>query len=389
MNYDVLACFVIFQAVFFFLDIYVYTKTNRDIARKGEYTFFGALIAIHMAYLIFNSIWTMQEYEVIHLNNMGMKLLVMGSLCAVTGCAFMFFLFTTEKIQFPLTAKPYAKLICPIPAILSIVLIVLSPVTGWIYSLSEKNLLIHGPLYVVMLLSTSLYLIAVVLIAGYHMFTAKTASRRHSSRALFFSVMMIIIFVILDDLLYKASILPVAIFAVILVIFINMQESNINSDALTGMNNRRKAMDFLTDRLVNVSEEHPLFLYIGDLNSFKSINDIYGHAEGDAALIICSNVLKQAISRYDGFAARYGGDEFLLSWEPDRKASKEEADPEQLIKQIKEALAEQARELKKPYALSMCMGYAVCTDKNEPLGAYIREADAMLYKRKTEFHAKG
>ena len=62
---DALIAFVIFQTVFFFLDIYVYSKTNRDIARKGEYTFFCALIIIHMFYLIMNSLWSLQEYGIL------------------------------------------------------------------------------------------------------------------------------------------------------------------------------------------------------------------------------------------------------------------------------------------------------------------------------------
>ena len=156
-----------------------------------------------------------------------------------------------------------------------------------------------------------------------------------------------------------------------------MQESSINSDALTGMNNRRKADDYLSERLTRISASDPLYLYIGDLNGFKKINDTYGHVEGDRALVRCSLALKQTIGRYNGFAARFGGDEFLMTWQPDGEA---EADPEALIRDLTGLLAERSEDL--PYELAMTVGYAVCRDPRVPMNDYIRQADAMLYERK-------
>ena len=100
VNYDVLISFTIFQAVFLLLDLYIFTKVNRDIARKWEYTFFCALILVHVVYLVLNSTWTLQEYGVLHLSRTLMTLLCMCSLTCVCVCAFVFFRFTMEKIRF-------------------------------------------------------------------------------------------------------------------------------------------------------------------------------------------------------------------------------------------------------------------------------------------------
>lgn len=379
MVYDVLAAFIVFQISFFFLDIYIYSKTNRDIARKGEYTFFGLLIIIHMCYLFLNSAWTLQEYGAIHLPVSGAYLLVMLSLSFICGCAYTFFLFTIEKIRFRPLMDRTGRYLSALPVVGAFLIIFSSPWTGWGFRLDKDLHVIHGPLYTVMLVLVSLYLVFVIFAAGYNLVTAHTAVKRHSSGALLLSVLLIIVFVILDDMLNKASILPVAVFAVILVIFINMQESNIYSDALTGMNNRRKALDYLTGRLDEVSDESPLYLYMADLNKFKSINDVYGHAEGDEALIMCSNVLKHIIALHDGFAARYGGDEFLMSLQEGKDSS---MDPEELICQINDALEEQSK--KKPYVLEMTIGYTICRNRHESLASYLEKADAMLYERKRE-----
>ena len=64
---DVLVCFVVFQSVFFLLDSYIYSRMNRNIARKGENQSFCALVIVHLFYLVFNSLWSMQEYGFLHL----------------------------------------------------------------------------------------------------------------------------------------------------------------------------------------------------------------------------------------------------------------------------------------------------------------------------------
>jgi diguanylate cyclase (GGDEF)-like protein len=158
-----------------------------------------------------------------------------------------------------------------------------------------------------------------------------------------------------------------------------MQVASINTDALTGLNNRSRAEDYLSDRIRNVSEKKPIFLYMGDLNDFKKINDTYGHAVVDEALILCSQALRQTMERHGIFAARYGGDEFLISWQPDNDT---EPDPDTITRDVNAFLQELSTD--KPYKLAMTAGHVCCTDPKEPLNSYIRQADSMLYRRKRE-----
>ena len=88
---DVLVCFVVFQSVFFLLDSYIYSRMNRNIARKGENQSFCALVIVHLFYLVFNSLWSMQEYGFLHLARPWMQLLCTCSLLSVTLSAFCFF----------------------------------------------------------------------------------------------------------------------------------------------------------------------------------------------------------------------------------------------------------------------------------------------------------
>ena len=377
---DVLFAFGMFQFTFLLLDVYILSKTGRDITRKGEHTWFCVLIVTHMVYLIANTVWTLHEYDQLELPRPILMVVCSLSLWSVINCATSFFLFVVEKRQLSFFLSPSGRRLKLLPACIATVLIILNPWTGLVFTLNSEGYFIHEVLYLPIVVLASLYLIAVAAVGATSAMRARTTFQRQSGAALCGSVLLIVLFIVLDSFMQKASILPAAVFVVIVVIFILMQEANINSDALTGMNNRRKASEYLSERLTRVSGEDPLYLYIGDLNGFKKINDTYGHIEGDDALIRCSLALKRTIGKYNGFAARFGGDEFLMTWQP-AKSGDPGADPEALIRDLAVLLSEQSEG--KPYQLAMTVGYAICTDPKVSLNDYIRQADQMLYERKT------
>lgn len=377
MNNDVLIAFSVFQLVFLMLDLFILANTDRNIARKDEYTWFYSLILTHIVYLVLNNLWTLSEYDLLHLPRNVLLTICTASLWTVTNCATAYFLFVAEKMQLKFLQSGIGKWLRWLPAAVTTLLIFTTGWTGLVFYLSEDGYFMHGPMYLPTLAIASLYLLSIAVVSIVNIFRRKTRFLRKANATLLVSVLIIFVFILADSSLTKASILPGAIFTVIAGIFILMQEANINSDALTGMNNRRKAEEYLTDKVKNVSEKKPLYLYMGDLNNFKKINDTYGHAVGDEALILCSQALKRTIGQYGGFAARYGGDEFLLSWPPDKG---KEADPDALIRDVNTFLQELSKE--KPYRLVMTMGYALCMDPKEQLITYIRQADSMLYQRK-------
>jgi two-component system cell cycle response regulator len=85
-----------------------------------------------------------------------------------------------------------------------------------------------------------------------------------------------------------------------------------HTDSLTGLPNRR-AIEEWTGRQLRGAARHgfPLWVVQTDLDSFKKINDSYGHDAGDAVLRRFSEILK-ANTRASDICGRMGGDEFLL-----------------------------------------------------------------------------
>lgn len=82
------------------------------------------------------------------------------------------------------------------------------------------------------------------------------------------------------------------------------------TDQLTGLSTRAilfKKMMQLTDN----TDLYGAVIFI-DLDDLKRINDNFGHEGGDCALLHFAQVLKEYEQKYNGIAARYGGDEFIL-----------------------------------------------------------------------------
>ncbi len=92
------------------------------------------------------------------------------------------------------------------------------------------------------------------------------------------------------------------------------------TDSLTGLRNRRFLEQAIPADLEMVARRHStsptpddsdLVLFMLDLDHFKQVNDMYGHAAGDAVLVQTAQLLRQCMRNSD-FVVRWGGEEFLL-----------------------------------------------------------------------------
>ena len=83
-------------------------------------------------------------------------------------------------------------------------------------------------------------------------------------------------------------------------------------DELTGIYNRRFLHNYFQYKIPwHALKDHPLSLIMMDVDHFKKVNDTYGHAVGDQALVWVAGLLKGA-SGEEGLAIRYAGDEFMI-----------------------------------------------------------------------------
>jgi diguanylate cyclase len=88
-------------------------------------------------------------------------------------------------------------------------------------------------------------------------------------------------------------------------------EERSNTDALTGLANRRSLDQFLRSaQIVAMEKGEPLSVLLIDIDHFKKFNDSYGHQVGDQVLRLVAKVLRDNVREQD-LAARYGGEELF------------------------------------------------------------------------------
>ncbi|MFZ5989087.1 MAG: sensor domain-containing diguanylate cyclase [Bacillota bacterium] len=84
-----------------------------------------------------------------------------------------------------------------------------------------------------------------------------------------------------------------------------------STDKLTKLYNRSFLEPFLENQIEATSMSHQnLSVIMMDIDHFKKVNDTYGHAAGDAVLVVFSQVILRCLRRTD-LVARYGGEEFI------------------------------------------------------------------------------
>lgn len=152
-------------------------------------------------------------------------------------------------------------------------------------------------------------------------------------------------------------------------------ERRATSDALTGLPNRRAADEtFVWMAAQAARSASPLAAILLDLDHFKGLNDRQGHESGDRALSLVGGIIEATIRRSD-FAARFGGEEFLvLLPDTDREAAV-------LVAEKLRSAIEQA-ELVGIGHITASLGLAVLPMDAEEPGELLRKADRALYAAK-------
>lgn len=142
-------------------------------------------------------------------------------------------------------------------------------------------------------------------------------------------------------------------------------------DFLTGLNNRRSFMEFAT--APNNQPESYYSVIIFDIDKFKSINDTYGHNEGDKAIVETAKVLAKFESEYI-LVSRHGGEEFVMLLQ-DMTATQAYL----LAEIIRQKVAE-IKSLKTRFSISA--GVYESKDGQDNISEAISHADHALYNAK-------
>ena len=251
-----------------------------------------------------------------------------------------------------------------IPDIILVILDFVSIFTGIVFSISEENKLVRGPLWLAPYIFVGLY--AVFLI--YLLIRRSNKKVIEIVPIVFLAVALgsglILPFIFRED--YAAlfcNTIAIAVFAYFEFLILQLTKK----DSLTGLLNRHAYFADISNDPKSITA-----LVSIDMNGLKYINDHVSHLAGDEALITLSLCFNRALKgRQTGY--RIGGDEFIIVC---RKTSEEEV--LKLIERIKKNVSETQ--------YTCAIGYGLNLNGDKDIEALLTESDEKMYKDKERFY---
>jgi diguanylate cyclase (GGDEF)-like protein len=210
-------------------------------------------------------------------------------------------------------------------------------------------------------------------------------SRKKIRTAQFYLIIFFLIIngigVILEAVLDKESIIWTCFSSGLLYGYFFIIRIDSRIDSLTGIGNRYSFNEFI-DKISKSNTKKPYSIVMIDVDQFKRINDTLGHLEGDNALRDLAAIIKSSVRRTD-FAARYGGDEFVL-------AAPTEEGVKKLLERVQQGIANHNEKKIRPYEIHISYGYDTYVPGGpRSIEEFLNHIDNLMYKNKAARHRSG
>ena len=246
------------------------------------------------------------------------------------------------------------------------------PLKGMIFQINKNNIYSRGPYFVIVLVITYAYLFFTLI----HIIK----NQKKISEKIYIPLITFIIPPTIGGLIQYfypfIRVIWLGLSLSIVIIYISIQNDKLYIDPLTGLFNRRK-MNMYLENILKDNKNKIIGGIMIDLDDFKSINDTFGHREGDRALSHVSNILKENF-RKDDFIARYAGDEFLVILKI-HQVSELQA----IVDRLKNNIEDFNNKNLTPYRIQLSIGYDVFY-ADSPLTSewFVNHVDKLMYQQK-------
>ena len=259
-----------------------------------------------------------------------------------------------------------------VPVVLVSAIAVLSPIFHFVYYIDQSGTYHRGPLFPLVLIVSYGYLVL-----GF----ALLIKRRKKLIAMDFRFLTLFCLLpmigdLMQGLVYGLLLMWTSSACALGIMYMYLQERMIQIDYLTGVWTRHSFEYYITQKLKGDSECAFGMVYV-DIDNLKSINDQYGHAEGDAAIRAATTAIRSALRKGDA-VARLGGDEFAVFLETSSRAALDV-----VLRRVEAAVQYYNASSGKPYALSLSLGADLFEDyRIENVDSMMCKVDHLMYVNK-------
>lgn len=256
-----------------------------------------------------------------------------------------------------------------IPYALEMLLIVITPITGFVFNLVENNEYVRGPFIGVTYVVPIFY----IMFSLAEVFVVSSKKPSYKFYPFVYFALLAFLGMGLQILFYGVPFVWLCIAIAVTMVFIQLQTELRFRDPMTGMFNRGQLYFMLSAALEGKKSFYGI---MADIDDFKKINDTWGHNVGDRAICQTAKILNESAGN-KWIAIRYAGDEFILiSSEADEK------DVEELIKTVNNTFIRFNGSSNEPYKLSVSIGSSFIKAGNDNIEKFIQEMDQKMYEQK-------
>ncbi|MEA4813283.1 MAG: GGDEF domain-containing protein [Oscillospiraceae bacterium] len=290
----------------------------------------------------------------------------------ITASAFLWTLYVDYKLFDDIGRLKKRAPLLALPAVAVICLSVMSAFAPVLFFVSPDNVYSRSALSFLPFASSFFYL----LYAEIEIYLNRKNAKSYLVMPSIIFLIPIFIGILLQFMFYGLSLVCASLAISIVSLYINIQGESSHIDSLSGLYTRAY-LDYRIQRMsIKCPEGSILVGILFDVDRFKDINDNFGHLAGDSAIRNIGRLLRVTAESGD-FAARYGGDEFVII-----KAVKEEYELLPFFSHLEDGLAELNRSCSHPYHLSLSYGYSVYDSANDTPDLLFRRMDQSMYEQK-------
>ena len=347
-----------------------------NIDRQEKQVKFDRVLIVFMLYFLADSFWAAIVAEVIPKTRFTVVADVLAIYVLMVATSYTWLEFVMAVEQAPHRNRPINKFAVLFPFIVSTIALVLTYFFAPQVLFNENYDTLVG-YSVFLIVVPDIYIVAILF---YALRKARVEENPIEKRKHFFigffPLLVVIGGLIQETFLPHTPIYCFVVMIMLLIFYIQSLDARISIDPLTKLNNRGQLLFYISQKSNLRMEGRPTFVVMIDVNDFKLINDTYGHAEGDRALILISDALRRAVRARSMpiFLGRYGGDEFILIAHPT-----DEQELIALVREIRGQIADSFKKSEVPYTLSAGIGYDELQGEPDTFPKCMQRADHKLY----------
>ena len=346
--------------------------------RQEKQIWFNWTVVAHICYFISDIAWAAVLGGLLPRTRYLVGLFNFSNFVLLNLLAFEWFMYMAASEEMNFRKSRRKRTLCRLPMTLAIVAIVIAYTADpkfWISDSGELNDLY----YPMMIFAPVLYLTAALVISMRNARKSNSREEKRLYRLIGTYPLGVLAFGLIQVFILNAPMFCFGCTVMMLFFYIQNMQALVSVDALTRLNNRGQINRYMDQTVFR--DNVKTYVMMIDIDHFKEINDTYGHAEGDRALILVAEALKKICERVrvPVFLGRYGGDEVTIFIQDPQEDG---ALPEQVAQAIREALAEKQLENRLPYELKASIGCEALADRNDTMAACMARADEKLYENK-------